>query len=77
MAEIVAHYPQLTPAEVHAALAYDDDHRDALQQDMRDAETLVAVLKAHIPSQLRLKRSARAAGIDPLPRGWLYGNDPL
>jgi uncharacterized protein (DUF433 family) len=69
VAEIVAHYPQLTPAEVHAALAYYYDHRDAIQQDMRDAEALVATLKEHIPSKLRLKLDARDAGIDPLPPG--------
>ena len=69
VAEIVAHYPQLTPAEVHAALAYYYDHRDAIQQDIRDAEALVATLKAHIPSKLRQQRSARDAGIDPLPPG--------
>lgn len=69
VAEIVAHYPQLTPAEVHAALAYYYDHRDVIQQDMRDAEALVATLKAHIPSKLRQKRSVRDAGIDPLPPG--------
>ena len=69
VAEIVAHYPQLTPAEVHAALAYYYDHRDAIQQDIRDAETLVATLKAHLPSKLRLKRSARDAGLDTLPPG--------
>ena len=69
VAEIVAHYPQVTPAEVHAALAYYYDHRDAIQQDMRDAEALVATLKEHIPSKLRQKLDARHAGIDTLPYG--------
>jgi uncharacterized protein (DUF433 family) len=69
VAEIVAHYPQLTPAEVHAALAYYYDHRDAIQQDIRDAEALVATLKQQIPSKLRQKLSARDAGIDTLPPG--------
>jgi len=69
VAEIVAHYPQLTPAEVHAALAYYYDHREAIQQDMRDAEALVATLKAQIPSKLRQQLDARHAGIDTLPPG--------
>jgi len=69
VAEIVAHYPQLTPAEVHAALAYYYDHREAIQQDIRDAEALVATLKEQIPSKLRQKLDARHAGIDTLPPG--------
>jgi len=69
VAEIVAHYPQLTPAEVHAALAYYYDHRDAIQQDIRDAEALAAALKQHIPSKLGLKLSTRDASIDTLPPG--------
>jgi uncharacterized protein (DUF433 family) len=67
--EIVARYPQLTPAEVHAALAYYYDHRAAIQQDIRDAEALVATLKAHIPSKLCQKLNARDAGPDTLPPG--------
>ena len=69
VAEIVAHYPQLTLAEVHAALAYYYDHREAIQQDIRDAEALVAMLKEQIPSKLRSKLSARDARIDTLPPG--------
>jgi uncharacterized protein (DUF433 family) len=69
VAEIVAHYPQLTPAEVHAALAYYYDHRETIQQDIRDAEALVAALKEQIPSKLRQKLNARNAGIDTLPPG--------
>jgi len=69
VAEIVAHYPQLTLAEVHAALAYYYDHRETIQQDIRNAETLVATLKAEIPSKLRQKLSTRDAGIDTLPPG--------
>lgn len=69
VAEIVAHYPQLTLAEVHAALAYYYDHREAIQQDIRDAEALVATLKAAIPSKLRQKLSVHDAGIDTLSPG--------
>ena len=69
VAEIVAHYPQLTLAEVHAALAYYYDHREAIQQDIRNAEALVATLKAQMPSKLRQKLSTRDAGINTLPPG--------
>ena len=69
VAEIVAHYPQLTLAEVHAAFAYYYAHREEIQQDIRDAEALVATLKEGIPSRLRQKLSARDAGIDTLPPG--------
>lgn len=69
VAEIVAHYPQLTLAEVHAALAYYYDHREAIQQDIRDATTFVATLKEQIPSKLRSKLSARDTAIDTLPPG--------
>src|SRR5215475_10241852 len=43
--EIIAHYPQLTLAEVHAALAYYYDHRDEIQHDIAEAEALVERLK--------------------------------
>lgn len=69
VAEIVARYPQLTPAEVHAALAYYYDHREAIQQDIQDASALVATLKERIPSKLHMKLSARDAGLDTLPPG--------
>ncbi len=69
VAEIVAHYPQLALAEVHAALAYYYDHREDIQQDIRNAEALVATLKAQIPSKLRAKLSTHDAGPDTLPPG--------
>src|SRR5438093_8375741 len=69
VAEIVAHYPQLTPAEVHAALAYYYDHREAIQQDIRDAEVLVATLKAQMPSKLHAKLNTRDHEPDTLSPG--------
>lgn len=69
VAEIVAHYPQLTLAEVHAALAYYYDHREDIQQDIRNAEALAATLKAQIPSKLRAKLSSRDIPTDTLPPG--------
>jgi uncharacterized protein (DUF433 family) len=33
-AQMVEHYPDLTPAQVHAALAYYYDHQDAMDADL-------------------------------------------
>jgi uncharacterized protein (DUF433 family) len=43
--EIVAGYPQITLADVHAALAYYQSHRDEIQQQMSDDEAFVASLQ--------------------------------
>jgi len=67
--EIIAHYPQLTLAEVHAALAYYYDHRDEIQHDIEQAEALVERMKREIPSKLRDKLSQRDAGTNTLPPG--------
>ncbi len=67
--EIIAHYPQLTLAEVHTALAYYYDYREEIEQDMRDAEAFVAQLKREIPSKLRDKLRQRDASTDTLPPG--------
>src|ERR1700681_4272034 len=43
---VVAEYPHLTMAQVHAALAYYWSHRDEIQQDIENEGKLVAELKA-------------------------------
>src|SRR5713226_4964804 len=45
-AQVVAEYPHLTRAQVHAALAYYWSHRDEIHQDIENEEKLVAELKA-------------------------------
>jgi uncharacterized protein (DUF433 family) len=45
-AQVVAEYPHLTRAQVHAALAYYWSHQDEIQQDIDNEEKLVAELKA-------------------------------
>ena len=67
--EIIAHYPQLTLAEVHAALAYYYDHRDEIQHDIEEAEAFVERMKRETPSKLRDKLSQRNARTDTLPPG--------
>ena len=44
--EIVSEYPTLTLSDVHAALAYYYDHRDELDQDIREDEKFVEQLRA-------------------------------
>jgi hypothetical protein len=52
--DIVATYPQLTPADVQAALAYYFDHRSEIEGQMReDAEFLDAMRAkrgSHVPA---------------------------
>jgi len=52
--EIVTQYPQLTLADVHAALAYYHDHREEIRRHVKDAEDLVnAMLKDNPPRLVR------------------------
>ena len=39
-------FPTITLADVHAALAYYWDHREAIEQQMREDEEFVAALRA-------------------------------
>ncbi len=55
--EIVAQFPQLTLADVHAALTYYHDHREEMQRQMKQADDLVATLRAAGPSPLAQKLS--------------------
>src|ERR1700730_8118581 len=48
-AQVVAEYPHLTMAQVHAALAYYWSHQDEIQQDIENEDKLVAELKAKAP----------------------------
>ena len=45
-AEIIADFPQLTLADVHAALVFYFDNRELIQQQMREVEEMVQKLKA-------------------------------
>jgi uncharacterized protein (DUF433 family) len=69
-AQVVADYPYLTRAQVHAALAYYWSHRDEIHQDIANEEKLVAKLKAKTgPSKLQERLAAQDAPDDPLPPG--------
>ena len=53
--EIVSRFPQITLADVYAALAYFWDHRDAILKDMAEEERLVEEMKRAHPSKLKEK----------------------
>lgn len=64
-AEIVHDFPQLSIADVHAALAYFHDHREEIQAEMRRDEELVAKFKAAAGPNLleRLRGADRGPSI--------------
>lgn len=60
--EIVASYPQLSLADVYAALAYYWDHRDEIQQQMKAEEEFIEEMKRQFPSKLQQKLAQSADG---------------
>jgi uncharacterized protein (DUF433 family) len=68
-AHIVEQYPDLTPAQVHAALAYYDDHQDTLDVDLAASYAQVEQQRnRHTPHPKLVVARARQAG--------LYGGCP-
>lgn len=69
-AQVVADYPHLTMAQVHAALAYYWSHRDEVHQDIENEEKLVSDLRGKSgPSRLQQKLAEIDASDHPLPPG--------
>jgi uncharacterized protein (DUF433 family) len=69
-AQVVAEYPHLTRAQVHAALAYYWSHRDEIHRDIDNEEKLVAELKAKAgPSEIQERLAEQDAAGHPLPPG--------
>src|SRR5579859_1179688 len=67
-AQVVAEYPHLTMAQVHAALTYYWSHCDEIHQDIDNEDKLVAELKAKAgPSKIQERLAERNAADDPLP----------
>lgn len=66
--EIASTYPTITLAEVHAALAYYFENREAVDADIREGEEFVEKLRAGQPSIFE-KARRRNAPDDPLPPG--------
>ncbi len=50
--EIVSQYPQITLADVYAALAYYHDHADEIRRQMEQADDAAKALRAELPSKL-------------------------
>jgi len=70
--EIVATYPTITLAQVHAALAYYYDHRDDIQAEIEEERLFVEEMKGKAgPSRLEEILKARKANgsDDTLPPG--------
>jgi uncharacterized protein (DUF433 family) len=67
-AQVVADYPHLTLAQVHAALAYYWSHPEEIQADLASEETLASELKAKTgPSKLQERLAERDAQDNSLP----------
>jgi uncharacterized protein (DUF433 family) len=65
--EIVRSLPHLTLAQVHAALAYYFEHRDAILSDIREDETFVRDFRALTgPGPLERKLQEAATQCDPV-----------
>ena len=67
--EIIHEYPQLTLADVHAALAYYWDHRDEIERRMAQEDAFVEQMRKLYPGPLKekLERLQRDSGPDSLP----------
>ena len=50
--EIIAQFPQITLADVYAALSYYHDHREEIRKQMDEAEELVEQLMKDNPPRL-------------------------
>lgn len=65
--EIVTDFPQLTLADVHAAMAYFWNNRQEFQRQMKFADELVAGMKQKYPSKPRQKLAGKEAEPSPIP----------
>ncbi len=62
--EIVYHYPSISLADVHAALAYYYDNLEEIRQDIRESKAYVAQLASQTPSILQRKLKERNVRAD-------------
>lgn len=65
--EIVSGFPQLTMADVYAALSYYWEHRDEIQRQMDEETAFVEQMKKKFPSPLKQKLAGTDASNDPIP----------
>jgi uncharacterized protein (DUF433 family) len=64
--EIVGDFPQLTLADVYAALAYFWDNRDEIQKDIAREKAMIEEMKSAYPSKVR-ERTAASGGGNAVP----------
>ena len=60
--EIVHDYPTLTPADVHAALAYYWDHRDEVERAIAEEHAVAEAFRQSNAGPLQVKRNRRVCG---------------
>lgn len=65
--EIVTDFKQLTLADVHAALTYYHDHREAIEAEVRAERAEADQLKLSHPSKLQQKLTGQDANLRPVP----------
>ena len=64
--EILTHYPHLSLSDVHAALAYYYDNRQAIEADAAEDERFVEALRRQIgPGPLEQKRASDSGNAQP------------
>jgi uncharacterized protein (DUF433 family) len=60
--EIVSSNPQITLADVYAALTYFWDHRDEIRRQMKEEEEVLEAMRQRFPSKLQQKLREHAGG---------------
>jgi uncharacterized protein (DUF433 family) len=60
--EIVHHYPTITLADIHAALAYYWDHHDEIERDIAEEHALVEEFRRGYAGPLQEKLKQRQRG---------------
>lgn len=64
--EIVARFPQLTLADVHAALTYYFDHREEIQRQIEEDRQFSDELRSKTPSKVAEKLAGQDTGSDSI-----------
>ena len=62
--DIVGEYPELSLADVHAAIAYYFDNREQIERDIADENAAYETLKASSPSKVTQRREATDGNSD-------------
>ncbi len=65
--QIVADFPQISLADVYAALAYYHDHREEIDRQIREDDQFVAQMKAQNGPGIIERLRGSGAGGDSLP----------